>query len=100
MNRVFSDEATQAVYDSFFDDYDIADAYEVWRNFYNENKDRITNMSDYIEIRDLELWLIEYYNEYIESIYDETQNMLTYKLAAQMLELCDFEKVAKKILYN
>ena len=98
MNRVFSDEATQAVYDSFFDDYDIADAYEVWRNFYNEeNTD--PDIIDDIEIRDLELWLIEYYNEYVESIYDETQNMLMYKLATQMLELCDFEKVAKKILY-
>ena len=97
MNRVFSDEATQAVYDSFFDDYDIADAYEVWRNIYNEeNTDQ--DIANDIEIRDLKLWLIEYYNEYIESIYDETQNMLTYKLAAQMLELCDFEKVAKKIL--
>ena len=97
MNRVFSDEATQAVYDSFFDDYDIADAYEAWRNFYNENNTD-QGIIDDIEIRDLELWLIEYYNEYIESIYDETQNMLTYKLATQMLELCDFEKVAKKIL--
>ena len=97
MNSVFSDEATQAVYDSFFDDYDIADDYEVWRNFYNgENTNQ--DIADNIEVRDLELWLIEYYNEYIESIYDETQNMLTYKLATQMLELCDFEKVAKRIL--
>lgn len=94
---IFSDEATQAVYDSFFDDYNIADAYEAWRNFYSEENTNL-DITDYIEIRDLELWLIEFYNEYIESIYDETRNMLTYKLATQMLELCDFEKVAKKIL--
>ena len=97
MNKGFSDEATQAVYDSFLDDYDIADAYEVWRNFYNEENAGL-DITDDIEIRDLELWLTEYYNGYIESIYNETQNMLTYKLATQMLELCDFVKVAKKIL--